>query len=132
MIEMIFDFLKSAGKGVPEAVKAGVLEHFPSALNIEWHKLSTHFEAIFYLEGTEHIARISHEGNLLSYKRNTKTADLPVAVREKAQMEGEIMSTISHHKGQEIQYEIIIRKKDFSRYSLEYNSKGGLMEIKLV
>jgi len=129
---MIFDFFKSSSSWVPERVKAEVHAHFPQALNIDWHKLPTHFEAIFYLNDAEHIARISPEGQLLSCKKNIKATDLPAIIQDKAQMEGEIMSTISHHKGQDIQYEIIIRKKDFSRYSLVFNSKGGLMEIKLV
>jgi len=129
---MIFDFFKSSNSWVPERVKAEVLAHFPQALNIDWHKLPKHFEAIFYLNDLEHIARISPEGKLLSYKKNIKASDLPAIVREKSRMEGEIMSTISHHKGQEIQHEIIIRKKDFSRYLLVFDHNGILVEIKLV
>jgi len=103
-----------------------------NAINIEWHKLPTHFEAIFYLEEVEHIADISLDGHLLSYKKNLKTGDLPAVVREKSELEGEIMSAISHHTYEGIQHEIIIRKKDFSRYLLAFNVHNVLTEIKSV
>jgi hypothetical protein len=50
---------------------------FPGAFNIDWDIRQDGFEAIFYIEDAEHIARLSMEGAVVEYKKNLWPNELP-------------------------------------------------------
>lgn len=129
---MIFNFLKPDKNNAPQKVQKVIFDRFPKAINIEWHQHPNLFEAVFYLDEVEHIAGISPDGKLVSYKKNLKINDLPEIIKSRSQAEGEIMSAISHHSSEGVRHEIIIRKIDFSRYLLLFNDDNVLTEIRSV
>jgi hypothetical protein len=132
MKKNIFNIFKNNSKSTPQAVKKGLLMHFPNAINIEWNNSDNKFEAVFYLEEIEHIAKLSPEGILLEYKKNLWLDEVPENIGSKASEHGEMMNVIAIFTGKKVKYEIIIRKKDFDRYLLIFDSDGNLLKNKAV
>ena len=52
----------SQKKSIPDSVKSMFADKFPDAKNTEWEKKKAIYEAIFYLNDIEHIARFSEKG----------------------------------------------------------------------
>lgn len=120
--------LSGKPKSIPEKVIAKLNNHFPNAINIDWEKKETGYEAIFYLQDTEHIAQFSESGNLKTYKRNLWPNELPTSIAEICKQHGEIMNAIAifYDKGQF--YEIIVRDKNFNRTLLLFGKDAVLVE----
>jgi hypothetical protein len=125
-------FFKNNAKSVPGVIKKELLVHFPEAINIDWTSLDTYYEAVFYLEEIEHIAKFSLEGQLLEYKKNLWLDEVPKIISSKAAEHGEMMSAIAIYAGKKVKYEIIIRKKDFNRFLLIFDNFGNLIKNKPV
>jgi hypothetical protein len=132
MKKNIFNIFKSNTKSVRSKVKKSLLAHFPDAINIDWTVTDDSFEAIFYVEEIEHIAKLSKDGLLLEYKKNLWLDEVPDWVSSKAAEHGEMMSAIIIFSGKKIKYEIIIRKKDFNRFLLIFDNLGNLLKYKPV
>lgn len=128
----IFNIFKSSAKSIPGRIKKGLLMHFPNAINIDWTASDNSYEAIFYLEEIEHIAKLSSDGILLEYKKNLWLDEVPEIIGTKAAEHGEMMSAIAIYTGKKVKYEIIIRKKDFNRFLLLYDHQGNLLKNKPV
>jgi hypothetical protein len=128
MKKNIFNIFRSNAKSIPGKIKKGLLLHFPNAINIDWTASDNSYEAIFYLEEIEHIAKISSDGILIEYKKNLWLDEVPETIGTKAAEHGEMMSAIAIYAGKKIKYEIIIRKKDFNRFLLLYDQQGNLLK----
>lgn len=115
-------------KAIPEKVKSRLTEHFPEALNIEWEKKKDNYEAIFYVNEVEHIAKISEKNGLLEYKKNLKLDELPEVVSDECKKSGEIMNAIANYLEDNLFYEVIVRDKEFSRSLLLLNKDGKLLK----
>ena len=118
MNNFIEKLLGEGGKDPSEACSKAFNENFSDAVNIDWHQLETHFEAIFYRNNIEHIALFTREGELLEYRQNLSPEYLPEPLRNLASEKGEIMSTVLRNKGNKLEYEIIYRNTALSRYLL--------------
>jgi hypothetical protein len=127
MMKKLFNIFKNSSKSIPDSVKSGLLQHFPKAINIEWNKIDDTFEAIFYLNEVEQIAKLSADGTLLETKKNLWLDEVPQFISVKIGEYGEMMSAIEITSGTEITYEIIIRKSDFNRFLLLFNNQGNLL-----
>jgi hypothetical protein len=132
MKKNIFNIFKSNSKSIPKVVKKGLLTHFPNAINIEWNNSNNSYEAVFYLEEIEHIAKFSSDGILMEYKKNLWLDEVPEIISAKGAEHGEMMSAIAIYVGKKVKYEIIIRKKDFARYLLIFDQEGNLLKNKPV
>jgi hypothetical protein len=109
---------------VPQAVRDGMKQNFPSAKNIEWSRNKSLFEVIFYQDDLEKIARFDSEGTLLEYRINLPLERIPTEIREKASSEGEIMNCIEFHSVDAIRFEFIVRDEALIRYLLLTDMSG--------
>lgn len=126
-MKKLFNIFKNNSKSIPDIVKNELSSLFPQAINIEWNQIDNAYEAVFYLNGVEHIAKISDDGNLLEFKKNLWLHEVPEFISAKSSEHGEMMSAIAIFAGTDTKYEIIIRKKDFNRFLLLFDNEGNLL-----
>lgn len=115
-------------KTIPEKVKSELKKHFPDALNIEWETKKDLYEAIFYVNEVEYIAKISEKNGLVEYKKNLKLDELPELISAECKKSGEIMNAIANYMEDSLFYEIIVRDTDFNRSLLLLNQNGKLLK----
>ncbi|RDV15686.1 hypothetical protein DXT99_08470 [Pontibacter diazotrophicus] len=65
---------------VPEAVKNTLTTNFSNAMDVEWEKSGTNYEADFDVAGVDHEALIEPSGEMLMYKYDIPETELPDAV----------------------------------------------------
>ncbi len=127
---MKFPFIKifkSQPVNIPDTVKAGLTRFFPEAKNIDWEHKKNIYEAIFYLNDVEYIARLSNDGGLTEYKKNIWIDELPRTIVERCNTEGEIMNVIAIFKGKDQFFEVIIRDTRLKRKLLFFNQSAELI-----
>jgi len=100
---------------------------FPDAVRTDWSSKDQFFEAIFYRENMEHIARYDDKGILQDYMIHLPQELLPYAIQSRLVNRGEIMSVMLINKGHSIFYEIIIRDRDHKRQLILYSETGVLL-----
>jgi hypothetical protein len=118
---------KFTNVNLPPPVRSAFAEKFGESMNVEWLQIDDFFEAIFYLEDMEHIARFDTTGQILNVKRNLSIHDIPSHIREKAIQHGELMNVIEISEEQIVAYELIVRDETLTRFSMLLNEKGGLI-----
>lgn len=101
---------------------------FAGAINVEWFKKESDFEAVFYYNQLEHIASFDAKGNLMEYKINIPPTQLPPYIVETITTIGEIMSSVIIHKINNLFYEIIIRNTVLQRLVVVFNAEGEILE----
>lgn len=119
-------------KPVPENVKEALLLRFPQALNIEWEIKKGLYEAVFYVDEIEFIAKISEENGVLEHKQNLKPDELPAHIAKVCKRSGEIMNGIAISKGTAIFYEVIVRDKNLDRSLILLDESGNLLENRVL
>ena len=115
-------------KKIPDTIIHELLQQFPDAINIEWDMKNEFYEAVFYVNETEHIAKIALDSGLTGYKKNLKLDELPVLIAAECQKTGEIMNAIAIYTKKSILYEVIVRDNNLSRYLLLLTKTGELLE----
>lgn len=105
-------------------------QYFTDAINVEWFRKEDHFEVIFYKDNLEHIAIFSHTGVLIEYRHSLPPAYLPDPVKTSAGSKGEIMNAVVKNKGNNIEYEVIVRSNALTRYMINLTGLGKLLEEK--
>jgi len=116
----------------PEHIKEAFYNAFKNPINIDWYVRNEIFEAIFYENNREHIARIGTDGKLLDYKINLPLDSLPEQIKTVIKSKGEIMNVVSIHNRKYISYEIIIRDAELKRYIIKINNDGAITKEKLL
>ena len=118
---------------VPQHIKETLDQVFNNPTSIEWAFRENYYEALFYQDKLENIAKIDLEGKIFEYRINQPLKQMPDPVRASAVEHGEIMNCISIHlKDQEPLYEIIIRDKNHDRSVLLIKASGEyISQIKL-
>ncbi|RTQ53317.1 hypothetical protein EJV47_00840 [Hymenobacter gummosus] len=66
---------------VPEAVRSSLAARFPSTTDLEWKKVGSDYEADFEVNTVDHDALFTAAGELVKYKLDIPTTELPEAVR---------------------------------------------------
>jgi len=118
---------KTAPVSIQEALKA----NFDNAINIEWHAdKSGCFEAVFYRENLEHIAKFDYTANLIEYKINLTEDHLPLFIKEKVETKGEIMNYVLINRRNQIMYEVIFRLSPNERFLVTLSETGKILEEK--
>jgi len=125
----IFYKILHAGRFLPPGkVRKNLLKHFPQAKSTEWVRNSDNYEAIFYDDNFEKIARFAKDGSLTEYRINIRpealVSFLPENILKAAAGEGEIMNCISVHNHDSLLYEFIVRDNSLVRYLLVITSDG--------
>ncbi len=126
------NIFKSQKKSIPDSVKSFFTEKFPEAKNTEWEKKKKVYEAIFYLNDIEHIARFSEDGSLVEYRKNLWPDELPENIKTTGTSFGEIMNGIIIYREEEILYEVIIRNAKLDRYEYLFDKNGGILKSELL
>lgn len=126
------NIFKSQKKSVPDSVKSLFAEKFPDSKNTEWEQKGAVYEAIFYLNDIEHIARFSGKGILEEYRKNLWPDELPDNIKIIGASFGEIMNGIIIFRGEEILYEVIIRDEKLDRFEYLFDNNGEVLKSKLL
>jgi len=116
----------------PEHIIETIYNEFENPINIEWYIKNDIYEAIFYENNTEHIARINSNGILLDYRINLPLDFLPGKIKTSVELKGEIMNVVSIYDTKVVSYEIIIRDPKLNRYLIFVNNKGIVIEERLL
>ncbi|HEY3372679.1 MAG TPA: hypothetical protein VGK10_17640 [Prolixibacteraceae bacterium] len=127
MKNILGKIFKFSTVNLPAAVKIAFAEKFGESLNVEWIQSDDFFEAIFYLEEIEHIARFDATGKILNLKKNLSIQATPPHIIAKAAKHGELMNVIEICEDEIVGYELIVRDETLIRFSLLLNEKGGLI-----
>ncbi len=112
----------------PDSVTKNLMLRFTNAINIEWYKKGQYFEAIFYSQQIEHIARFNSDGEMVEYKINIPESQIPPVIVSQMNAIGEIMSTVLINRPSEINYEIIVRNKVLQRLVVLVDEQGTILE----
>ena len=129
-VKNFFQNIFSGGKStqVPSSVKTSFAQQFPEPLNTEWQKTGDQFEAVFYKDELEHIARYKANGEMSCLKINLHLDSLPEIVSKAAKIHGELMNAISILCDGDRKYELIVRDPDLNRYFLLITPEGEVSE----
>ncbi|NJN27592.1 MAG: hypothetical protein HC819_17265 [Cyclobacteriaceae bacterium] len=122
-------FWKDARK-VPDQVKCAFLKTFPEAFNEEWSLEGANWEAVFYLDQVEKIARFSKDGTVQELRTNMAIGELPPHIEAAIAPYGEIMSAISIEKENVLSWEIIYRNEQLSRFVCYLDETGAELSKK--
>ena len=128
MKDLIINWLKERRNRPQKSVQIAFREAFPDAQGTEWFTLEAGFEAQFTQEGREVIARFTSSGKMLEYQVNRSRDTLPEHISDVGRNYGEVMSLIEIHRLAAVQYEIIIRKPDHSRFLVIADENGDILE----
>ncbi len=121
-------FFNASKNSIPGFIERSLLAFFPKAINIEWNVTGEYFEALFYNDEAEHIAKLTPQGSLMEYKRNIRISEIPDVIRARAVEQGEILSAICIFPQQAVKYEIITRNENLNRALLLIDDQGNLLE----
>jgi len=127
MKNILSKIFKFTSVTLPAPVKIAFAAKFGESLNVEWLQTDDFYEAIFYLEEIEHIARFDSTGKILNLKKNLSIHSIPEHIKEKAAKHGELMNVIEICEDEIVGYELIVRDESLIRFSLLLNEKGGLI-----
>jgi len=129
-VKNFFQKILSGNKSiqVPATVKANFAQQFVEPLNIEWHKTGEQFEAVFYKDDLEHIARYKADGEMTCLKINLPLDGIPETIRTAARAHGELMNVISILCDETQKYEVIVRDAELNRYFLLISPNGEVSE----
>jgi len=114
--------------GIPKAAKQTLATTFNSPLNTEWNQAGDDWEAIFYVNEMEHLARIQSDGKLLSLKINLPLTQVPDKIKKAIENLGELMNAIVVKQQQTLMYQLIIRNQKLERFFLLLDSEGEVLE----
>jgi hypothetical protein len=128
--EFIVNIFRQQKKSVPSAVAGSLRVNFPSATGVEWSQPGQLFEAIFFHDNAEKIARFDSDGNLLEYRVNIPPTDIPSEVKSAVNEEFEIMNCISVFISGLTTYELIVRNRDLVRYLMVIDHRGNQVSLK--
>jgi len=113
----------------PKTLKNSLLKHFPKAKNVEWSRYNELYEAMFYDEEVEKIARFDQNGKLVECRINTSFTEIPSFVKSNIEPDYEIMSCIVVYASDNMNYELIVRNSELIRYSLLMDSLGHKIRL---
>jgi hypothetical protein len=127
MKNILSKIFKFSNVALPLPVKESFSEKFGESLNVEWLQTDDFYEAIFYLEDMEYIARFDSTGKIINQKKNLPIHTTPQHIKNKASEHGELMNVIVICEDEIVGYELIVRDEALIRFSLLLNEKGGLI-----
>ncbi len=132
MKSLIKNFFQKKPLKVPQSVVTGFSRVFDHSVNVEWSKAGKVFEALFYDNEIEKIARFDKLGNLIEIRTNISPTSLPEPAKTIAASRGEIMNAILINRGNNIFYEVIVRKNPVIRILLLLNDKAQILSKKVL
>lgn len=119
-------------KQIPQKIKDSLILQFPEALNVEWEAKGKFYEAVFYVNDIEFIAKISEDSTIVEFKQNLKLNELPDFISAQCLKLGEIMNAIVIKRDKAVLYEVIVRDKNLDRSVLLLDERGKLLKNELL
>ncbi len=116
----------------PASVIKGFSDSFHDSINIEWSKTGKVYEALFYEQEIEKIARFDKKGILLEIRTNIAPASLAEPSRSAAFANGEIMNVIEINRENKVFYEVIVRENPVKRILLLLNDQAEILARKVL
>jgi hypothetical protein len=114
----------------PEKIKSKLFDSFKSPVDVEWSRKTGYYEAIFYIEFKEYLARFSEDGLLIDYRINLPIDELPEEISNIVIPKGEIMSALSIHASGGVNYQIIYCDRSHQRHMMLIGQKTEILEEK--
>ena len=114
----------------PESVEEAMIRHFSDAVNLEWFFENGLYEAIFYLDNREYIAKFDSNAKLTDYRINLSLDEIPENIAQAIDPQKELMNLVEIHKNNTLQYELILRNKDLVRFVALFNQFGERLSEK--
>ena len=111
----------------PEKCRRSLHSNFEGARNIDWFRIGSTYEAVFYKNNIEHIAVFSSSGSLEEYKMYLPFDFLPGPIRNELEQRGEIMNIVLVNKRNSIIYEAIYRDSDLNRFLILLTEFGKVI-----
>lgn len=121
-------FSTNKGTQTPPLIKEQFNQQFEQPMNVEWQKTGDQFEAVFYKDDMEHIARYSATGELTCFKVNLPLEQVPENIAATAKLHGELMNVIRIECEKMIKFELIVRDEALIRYFLLISPNGEVIE----
>jgi hypothetical protein len=117
---------------IPSDVLKGFTDAFHKSINLEWSKTGKIYEALFYEDELEKIARFDKKGNLIEIRTNISPSSLPEPAKTAAASIGEIMNVIFINKADKIFYEVIVRENPVVRILLLISVNAEILSRKIL
>ena len=121
------NILNDKSSNPPDEVKNHFFSFFSNPFNIDWLIDEDSYEAVFYEDDFEKIAKYDNEGNFINVKTNIAANQLPETIYSIAISFGEIMNAIIISNSIETFYEIIYRDKDLVRFEMLLDQNGKVL-----
>lgn len=128
-MDFLAKIFKRSNTGPPKIVKQSLLKHFSQAKSIEWGRNADLHEAVFYDKDIEKIARFEENGKLVECRINTPVIDIPSFVKTNIEPEYEVMNCIAVYASETMNYELIVRNTELTRYHLLIDSLGHKIKM---
>lgn len=128
-MDLFRNIFAGSHKPVPKEVRTSLESHFSGATGIEWSTLDKKYEAVFYHEESEKIARFDSDGKLTEYRSNILPDKIPSPIREAASVDYEIMNCIAIYTADKLTYELVVRDSALARYQMNLDSLGTLTNV---
>jgi hypothetical protein len=128
--EFIGNLFRKEKKSVPTVVAGTLKADFPGATAVEWALQGELFEALFFHDNIEKIAKIDETGKLIEYRANIPTDKIQANVKNAIAEEFEIMNCMSVCVSGKTVYELIVRDRELVRYQIVIDSQGSHISLK--
>lgn len=125
-MDLISKIFGDSKTGPSRKIREGLSKRFPDARSVEWNNHKGVFEAIFYDNELEKIARFDHEGKLIECRINVSSGDIPAIVKASIGNELEIMNCIVADNNASIFYELIVRNQSLVRFLIIVDEGGAI------
>lgn len=112
--------------GPSRKIREGLSKRFPDARSVEWNNQNGVFEAIFYDQDLEKIARFDPDGKLIECRINLSPEDIPATVKASIDRDLEIMNCIVADNNASIFYELIVRNQSLARFLIIVDESGEI------
>jgi hypothetical protein len=100
---------------VPSVVLNSFKSKFPNAMNIEWERADTHYEAEFETGSIDHAAQLTADGKLIMQKEDIEATNLPANISSLLKNKFRTYSTDQIER---------VEKDSFTYYQVELESIG--------
>ncbi|MBE0639235.1 MAG: hypothetical protein IH598_12010 [Bacteroidales bacterium] len=128
-MDFLAKIFKRGGPRIPKAVKQSLSKHFSKAKSIEWGNHGELYEALFFDQDIEKIARFDQNGKLVECRINTPVPEIPYFVKTNLEEDFEIMNCIAVYASETMNYELIVRNHELTRYHLLIDSLGHKIKM---
>ena len=100
---------------IPSSIEKRFRDFFRHPKCVEWSKTGDHFEALFFENSHEKIARFDQSGKLLEIRTNQPPLEFAAPENHPVRAKGDLMNYIQIQSGKSSFHELIIRKPDLKR-----------------